>query len=245
MKISKLYNTFQDDLTKDYVNILTKEKVFNNFVNEEDKIIDDGVECMPFPKIKSKENLEKYYQSFKVSGLDSFHLERKFRIMNFFLNFFKLRTVLDYGFGPGYYTYNLAINNYKVDCIDFEHGNYRTLNNMLKQSDINFGLYNLTEDKFDKRNTIYDAVLSIEVLEHIEDPLPVLEYNLNKCKHIFFLEEYCGVKGKNHTADSDHIAPPECRIKIYEMLLDYGFKLAENPWHLVPQVFIKNLKINK
>jgi hypothetical protein len=163
------------------------------------------------------------------------HRLRKFRIMNYYMKKFNCKTVLDVGFGSGYHTWNSAVNGFDVTGADFENGAYFMMQDLINKTGIsNLELISLNTQNITDLKKSYDAVLSIEVLEHILDPLPLHEAQIKLCDKIFFLEEYCGDR-----TVTGHIAPMAAKQQIVDMCLDYGFIELPLSYGYPPQIFIK------
>jgi len=175
-------------------------------------------------------------QNFNYNNIDKeYHRLRKFRIMHYYMQKYNCKSVLDVGFGSGYHTWNSAVNGYKVTGADFENGAYFMMKDLIEKTNIsNLDLVSLNTHTIDNLLARYDAVLSIEVLEHILDPLPLHESQIRLCDKVFFLEEYCGDR-----TVTGHIAPESAKQEIVDMCLDYGFIEVNMPYGYPPQVFVK------
>lgn len=187
-------------------------------------------------------NQSKWYteQNFNYSNQkkEEYRL-RKFRIFHYFMQKYGCKSVFDVGFGSGYHTWNSAVNGYDTLGADFKNGAYHIMNDMIEQSNIkNLELLPFYLNSVDVVNSVdrrFDAVLSIEVLEHILDPMPLHEAQIKLCDKVFFCEEYCGDR-----TVTGHIAPHQAKQDIVTMCNDYGFTKIHNPYGYPPDVYIKN-----
>jgi len=231
IQIEQLIKTYhEDDMGGHDVNILHMSEIHTNFVQPDlNKFTYNPNDDNDQSEWYTKQNFN--YDNARKEE----HRLRKFRIFHTYMKKYNCKSVLDVGFGSGYYTWNSAINGYDTLGADFENGAYYTMKNMLETSNIkNLRLYSLNSNSIDNLNETFDAVLSIEVLEHILDPMPLHESQIKLCNKVFFLEEYCGDR-----TVTGHIAPEAAKKQFVEMCYDYGFVEVPMTYGYPPQIFIK------
>jgi hypothetical protein len=230
-QIQTLIKTYHEaDMGGHDINILHMSEIHDNFAQPE-------LNKFTYNSNSDSDQSDWYtQQNFNYNNpLKEEHRLRKFRIFHSYMKRYNCNTVLDVGFGSGYYSWNSAVNGYKVTAADFENGAYHMMKSMIDTSDIkNLELYSLNKHSIGEITKKYDAVLSIEVLEHILDPLPLHESQIKLCDKVFFLEEYCGDR-----TVTGHIAPYQAKKQIIDMCLDYNFVELPITYGYPPQIFVK------
>lgn len=224
-------------LTKSYDNngfdmdILHMDEVHKNF---HQPIIKD----LPFDHSKNHDQSQWYTsQPFHYNNPRKEERRfKKFSIMFYYMKKLNCTSVIDVGFGAGYFTWNSAINGLKTLGLDFENGAYHVMSDMLINSNIDsLNLLSLNQSKITDVNDKFDALISLEVLEHLLDPLPLHEEQIKRCNKIIFMEEYCG-----DTTHVGHIAPARAKQEIVDMCYDYGFSKIPLVFGYPPEIYVKN-----
>jgi len=226
MKIEDITKKELNPYTNEFVNVQDTKKLYSMFENDKEDISFD------------KNNTEKYYHEKNyVKALigDQWETFKKAKIIDYYLKKYNVKTVLEMGFGAGTTSLFLLLNNYEVDMIDFEHSGYTLMQNISKTFDIKTNIYSFNKQTLKDIPKKYDAVLSMQVLEHIKDPLPIHEDSLKLCDKVLVLEEYCGTEDEAF----EHIAPIEAKDFIINLNVRYGLDYEENPFYIVPSFWLR------
>jgi SAM-dependent methyltransferase len=75
--------------------------------------------------------------------------------------------ILDYGAGKGFLTTALLANGYNVSCFDLSEESMKVLDGKFDGKPNYLGSF--TPDKLDEQRGQFDAVMLVEVIEHLED----------------------------------------------------------------------------
>jgi cyclopropane fatty-acyl-phospholipid synthase-like methyltransferase len=148
---------------------------------------------------------------------------------------FKFDSILDAGCGYGYYSFYLA-RKYPsaiIDAWDLDAGminENRCIQDRLKLKKLNFVHADLTE--LSKRNE-YDMVISIDVLEAIEDDVKVIKNISNALKKGGHFLLHTPRRNHKDMNDSWKVERPErvregyTRDEISQLLKEHGFEIIE------------------
>jgi len=193
---------------------------------------------IPFPKIRSEENVLKYY---KENGNELLRLLREdiYDInLNKDINIISVlnreesgKDVLDYGSGPGLLASRLSLNGFNVTCVD----PCKKTNEYLRfksKRDINLKVIDFDDFKWDNQ---YDVVVCMEVIEHVNYPGKLLRKLMDAVKDEGHLVLEYPDKWFEPENNPEHIAPQEFREKITKILDKSGFKRVS----FIPAVFKK------
>jgi 2-polyprenyl-3-methyl-5-hydroxy-6-metoxy-1,4-benzoquinol methylase len=135
---------------------------------------------------EEKKDPIKYYKDTDLYIYDLSFYQEILQSQGFFswyegiLKDFKIKSVLDFGGGIGEYTIIASQKGLISDYVDIEgskteeYAKYR-----FKKYNVNPGVLNLNEPLKD-----YDLIIAMDVFEHIQNNVPVIENVANHCKYL-------------------------------------------------------------
>lgn len=138
------------------------------------------------------------------------------------INKFEIKSIIDFGCGVGNDSLFLLENNIKVFMIDYDCPSTRFLNWRIKRRNIQNGIFIDSESL--KILPEADMFWAIDVLEHLPNPLSVVEMLTEKTKVFVHHSEFNEFAGGRHPC---HISFEE--IKLINKLREKGFYNV--PWN--------------
>ncbi|EKD64437.1 MAG: glycosyl transferase family protein [uncultured bacterium] len=113
---------------------------------------------------------------------------------------YSIKKIVDFGAGVGTDTFEFAAYDYQV--IAFEINRYCNQFLKWKNKKLNAGVVILNDDS--RFNEDFDLLWSMDVIEHLKDPVSTLKPFLKRCKMFIYDTEFSGVSGGRHPFHFQH-----------------------------------------